>query len=33
VAVWGRPGVGLLGDSLPWVYNWNFEAGVRYLFD
>jgi hypothetical protein len=33
VAVWGRPGVGLLGDSLPWVYNWNFEVGVRYLLD
>ena len=33
VAVWGRPGVGLHGDSLPWVYNWNLEVGVRYLFD
>jgi hypothetical protein len=32
-AVWGRPGVALLGDKLPYVYNWNFEAGVRYLFD
>jgi hypothetical protein len=32
-AVWGRPGIALLGDKLPYIYNWNFEAGVRYLFD
>lgn len=27
-----RPGVGLWGDNVPPVYNWNFEAGMRYLF-
>lgn len=32
-AVWGRPGLGLLGDQLPYIYNWNFEVGFRYLFD
>jgi hypothetical protein len=33
VAVWVRPGVGLLGDNVPPVYNWSFEVGARYLFD
>ena len=27
-----RPGVGLWGDNVPPVYNWNFEVGLRYLF-
>jgi hypothetical protein len=27
-----RPGVGLWGDNVPPVYNWNFEVGMRYLF-
>ena len=30
--VYGRPGVGLFGDNLPQVYNWNFEVGFRYFF-
>jgi hypothetical protein len=33
VAAWVRPGVGLLGDNLPVVYNWSFEVGARDLFD
>lgn len=33
LALWARPGVGLAGDQLPYIYNWNFEVGVRYLFD
>lgn len=33
IALWARPGVGLLGDGLPQVYNWNMEVGFRYLFD
>ncbi|HEX7812991.1 MAG TPA: hypothetical protein VF460_13875, partial [Burkholderiales bacterium] len=32
LAVWGRPGVGLYGDDLPQVYNWNLKVGVRYTF-
>jgi hypothetical protein len=32
LAVWGRPGVGLHGDDLPQVYNWNLKVGVRYTF-
>lgn len=32
-AVWARPGFALLGDKLPYVYNWNLEFGFRYLFD
>lgn len=27
-----RPGLGLHGDDLPQVYNWNFKVGVRYTF-
>lgn len=33
VAVWVRPGVGLAGDDIPQIYNWNVEVGLRYLFD
>jgi len=32
MAVWVRPGVGLWGN-IPPVYNWNFEVGIRYLFE
>ena len=32
VGIWARPGVGLLHNDLPQVYNWNFEVGVRYTF-
>ncbi|MBL8532986.1 MAG: hypothetical protein JNL33_03935 [Betaproteobacteria bacterium] len=32
-AVWIRPGFALLGDRIPYVYNWNMELGLRYLFD
>lgn len=30
--VYGRPGVGLFGDNLPQIFNWNFEVGFRYFF-
>lgn len=33
LAVWARPGVGLWGDELPQVYDWNFEIGFRYFLD
>lgn len=33
VALWARPGIGLHGDNLPQVYNWNFEVGFRYIFN
>ena len=29
----GAPGVGLAGDNLPGIYNWNFEVGFRYFLD
>lgn len=32
-AAWVRPGVALLGDELPYIYNWNMEVGLRYVFD
>lgn len=32
LAVWARPGIGLHGDDLPQVYNWNLKIGVRYTF-
>jgi len=32
MAVWARPGIGLYGDDLPQVYNWNLKVGVRYTF-
>ena len=35
VGRWGvfvRPGVGIWGQSLPGAYDWNVEAGVRYMF-
>jgi hypothetical protein len=31
VHVWMRPGVGVYGD-IQQVYDWNFEAGLRYYF-
>jgi hypothetical protein len=30
--VWVRPGVGVFGNDLPQVYNWNLEMGLRYIF-
>jgi hypothetical protein len=33
LAIWGRPGVGLWGDNLPYIYDWNFEIGFRYFLD
>ena len=27
-----RPGIGLWGDNIPPVYDWNFEVGLRYFF-
>lgn len=33
LALWVRPGVGLHGDNIPLVYNWNFEVGLRYIFN
>lgn len=33
LAIWARPGVGLAGDNLPGIYNWNFEVGFRYFLD
>jgi len=32
-AAWVRPGIALLGDGLPYIYNRNMEVGFRYLFD
>lgn len=32
LAAWARPGIGLHGDDLPQVYNWNLKIGVRYAF-
>jgi hypothetical protein len=31
LAIWGRPGLGLLGDNLPQVYDWKLEVGVRFF--
>ena len=31
-ALWLRPGIGLHGDDLPQVYNWNLQVGVRHTF-
>jgi hypothetical protein len=28
-----RPGVGVFGDNVPQIYNWNFEVGLRYFFN
>jgi hypothetical protein len=33
IGVWVRPGWGLVGDNVRPVYNWQLEAGIRYLFD
>ncbi len=30
--VYLRPGIGVHGDELPQVFNWNFEVGFRYFF-
>jgi len=32
LAIWGRPGIGIHGDDLPQVYNWNLKVGFRYTF-
>ena len=31
IATWARPGVGLLGDNLPQVYDWKLEIGIRFF--
>lgn len=31
-ALWLRPGVGVIKDDLPQIYDWNTEIGVRYIF-
>ncbi|MBI1396156.1 MAG: hypothetical protein GC151_09280 [Betaproteobacteria bacterium] len=31
LGVWVRPGIGLVGDQLPYIYNWNFEVGFRHF--
>jgi hypothetical protein len=33
LAIWGRPGIGIHGDNLPEVYNWNLQVGVRFFLD
>jgi hypothetical protein len=33
LSIWVRPGVGLWGDNLRGIYNWNFEVGFRYFLD
>lgn len=33
LALWARPGVGLHGDNIPLVYNWNFEVGLRHILN
>jgi hypothetical protein len=30
--IFARPGIGVHGDNLPQVYNWNLKVGVRYTF-
>jgi len=33
LAAWARPGIGVINRSeLPFVYEWNFEVGARYIF-
>jgi hypothetical protein len=32
LGVFVRPGVGIFGRDLPGAYDWNVEAGVRYMF-
>lgn len=33
IAAWVRPGIGALNeDELPFVYQWNLEVGMRYIF-
>ena len=32
VAIWARPGVGVIHNDLPQVYDWNLEVGVRFVF-
>jgi hypothetical protein len=32
LGVFVRPGVGVWGQDLPGAYDWNVEAGVRYMF-
>jgi hypothetical protein len=33
IAAWVRPGIGALNkDELPFVYDWNLEVGMRYIF-
>jgi hypothetical protein len=31
-AVWARPGVGVVRNDLPQIYQWNLEVGARYIF-
>jgi hypothetical protein len=30
--VWVKPAVGFWGDGVTGSYNWQLEAGVRYMF-
>jgi hypothetical protein len=32
VAVWVRPGLGVIKNDLPQIYDWNLEVGLRYVF-
>ena len=33
MAAWVRPGIGVINrNTLPQVYNWNLEVGMRYVF-
>jgi hypothetical protein len=32
LAFWVRPGVGLVGEDVPGVYDWSVLVGVRWLF-
>jgi hypothetical protein len=32
VGIWARPGIGIIHNDLPQVYNWNIEMGMRYVF-
>lgn len=31
-AVWARPGLGVVRNDLPQIYQWNMEIGARYIF-
>lgn len=31
-ALWARPGLGVVRNDLPQIYQWNLEIGARYIF-